>query len=93
MSASLRPKVLLGCPLGLEVVYVEEMDEVVDLGLLPAARKKTTSVTKTASKRRQVEKTANLPSKRRPGTLPKPPAAPGKKRRGPVAKRSNQTGR
>jgi ATP-dependent Lon protease len=74
-------------PLGLEISYVENMDEVVRKGLLPVVKKKAGSVTKAASKSRRAVKAVGVTPKRRP------PATSGKKRSGSVARRTGQSGR
>ncbi len=78
--------------LGLEILYVENMDEVVREGLLPAAKKKTVSVAKAASRNRRVGKAVGMTPKRRSPAVPKAPAASGKKRSGSVARRTGHSG-
>ncbi len=80
-------------PLGLSILYVENMDEVVREGLLPVAKKKAVSVTKAAPKNRRAGKAVGVTSKRRPPAAPKAPAVSGKKKNGSVARRTGQPGR
>ncbi len=75
-------------PLGLEILYVENIEEVVEICLLPRTRNKSDSTSKPAAKKKRLARSLGAGTKRRPASVPKTPQAGGKKRGGAIARRS-----
>ena len=75
-------------PLGLDIHYVENIDEVVEICLLPKTRNKNASASKAAMKKKGLTRSLGADTKRRPASVPKTPQVGGKKRGGAIARRS-----
>jgi len=74
-------------PLGIEIQYVDTMEQVVEECLLPKEAKKRRLAPKSVAKDRRIGQALKIGTKRRPAGIPKAPAVGGKKRGGALARR------
>lgn len=74
-------------PLGIEVKYIDTMEQVVEECLLPKSEKKRRTAPKSTAKDQRIGQVVEVSTTRRPASLPKAPAVGGKKRGRALARR------